>query len=151
MLSSTSYMTWEKCIQCIVAQFPQPITPNFVFSFVPYVINFSGGTLVVDSNVIPTLHCRFILWGWQISGLVWKEECCRGRQWPVCNGGPTSRKLIWNSALQHCHLLARLYTLKSQGHSISKTILRSLSSLTQRYVMKLFFSYTGRRHYIYIY
>lgn len=139
-LSHTYCTTWEACTQCLVAQFPKPITQNFVFSFILYAINFCGGTLVVDSNIVPTLPYSCTLWRWQISKVVWKEECCRGRQWPDCDeGGPTSRKLIWNSALQHCHLLARLYTLKFLGYSISKAIPRSLGSLTQRYIMDLLF------------
>lgn len=131
-----------------MAQFPKPITQNFVFSFILYAINFCGGTLVVDSNIVLTLQCSCTLWGWQISRLVWKEECCRGRQWPGCDGGPTSRKLIWNSALQHCHLLARWCTLKSQGYSISKAILRSLGSLTQSYIMDLFFVTEEKTYYL---
>lgn len=74
--------------------------------------------------------CNQLLW-WNFSGGLWRYSCTSLQQYPVrmtnfwaslerrvlqgkavasLRWGATSGKLIWNSALQHCHLLARLYT-----------------------------------------
>lgn len=94
----------------IVAQFHQPVKANFVSSFILRVINFSGRTLAVDSNVILPLRCSCTLWRMANFRASSERKVLWGKAVASLDGGPSSRKLIWNSALQHCHLLARLYT-----------------------------------------